>query len=111
MGVDSGYGVPKPKKPASAKPKVKPISPDNLNEKFRNKEWRLKRYERTDKGIWTLRAGQSSGRLPQRVTRVGSLTRPGQSGGYMNTVSGAQSELGKGKNRRYVAYTGNQTKK
>jgi len=106
MGVDSGYGVPRPKKPkAAARPKVKPISADKLNEKFRDKEWRLARYERTDKGIWTLRQGRSAGRLPEMVTRVGSRTRPG------GMMSGSQSELGKGPDRRYVAYTGNKAKK
>ena len=88
----------------SAKSKVKPISPDKLNEKFRDLEWRRARYTRTDRGIWTLKPGRSTGRLPERVKREGSLTRPG------GLMAGVQSQLGKGPNRRYVAYYGNQKK-
>ena len=107
MGVDRGYGVPKPKKTnATAKPKVNPISADKLNEKFRDKEWRLARYERTDKGIWTLRQGRSAGRLPEKVTRVDSRQGgPYNSGGAQSLRGSLQTVAGKGPNRRYVAYS------
>ena len=103
MGVDKGYGVPKPK--AIAKTKVKPISPDKLNEKFRDKEWRLARYNRVEKGLWELKPNRSIGRLPERVKREGSVTRPG------GLMAGLPSTLGKGPGRRYVAYNGRQAKK